>query len=252
MREDRHISADPSSLRREDDPAHRVEDEILRFPGTTEVCFESMFWRSWATVHKARLMSAEHLRISFPDGDSAEHGYFARDATLEDFVPFLGAARTFMPMILGFKRIVGNAKQFLTNSPRVATVASRVSPSGRLATLVCPRPVSLTPIWSSTGNHGSSCSLDTEVPGIPQPGPRPRTPSRRASLGDVESLAERSVPVSPLTNNEFFSRRRVQLVHYCCNAGEDVVTVAMVQRTKKFWPDVNTTTGRTAVFHSLI
>ena len=45
-------------------------------------CFVSMFQRSSVLVHKARPKSAECLRTVFLDGNAAEHGYFARDATL--------------------------------------------------------------------------------------------------------------------------------------------------------------------------
>ena len=81
----RHFSADPIACRLPNEVLAKMiqltgykrfeRHEILLFNGTSETRFESMLWRSLVIVHKARFVSAEDLRISFPDGDSADVGF---------------------------------------------------------------------------------------------------------------------------------------------------------------------------------
>ena len=126
-------------------------------------------------VHKARFKSVDSSH-NVPDGNAAESGHFS----------WSGA---------GFHAdeypIPTNAVQFLTSTPRVATVASHIKPSRRLAILMRPRLIPLTPDLVQHQRNSRSPA--------PQPGRQPLTPSR-ASFGDVESLEERSVPVSQSTH----------------------------------------------------
>ena len=56
----------------------------------------SVMRRSLVIVHKARFLSAPDLAASFPAGDTAEHEFFLKDASLKEFVTSPDAARAFM------------------------------------------------------------------------------------------------------------------------------------------------------------
>jgi len=100
MREDifkRHISGDPVSCRLpyavltkmiELRGWKRYEmNELLRFTGTSEDSFMSLFRRSLVIIHKARFVSKADLVSMFPDGDAHQKGYYVRDWTLKDSCP---------------------------------------------------------------------------------------------------------------------------------------------------------------------
>ena len=98
MREDvfkKHISADPVSCRLPYAVVTRMVsltgwnryemNELMRFTGTTEESFDSIFRRSLIIMHKARFLSADEFQRTFPDGGASEQGYFVKDNTLKSF-----------------------------------------------------------------------------------------------------------------------------------------------------------------------
>ena len=100
----------------------------------------------------------------FPVGNAAEHVYFARDATLKDFVTSPGAARAFMLVILGYKRShdPDERRAILDRYCRGWRRRRHASNHDRRAsaTLMCVQATHAAepPTWSSTGDHESACS----------------------------------------------------------------------------------------------
>ena len=115
MREDvykRHITADPVSCRSPYAILTRMVtlkgwkryemNDTLRFQGTSEASFESVFRRSLVILHKARFVSPQTMQAMFPKGDGAAHGYFLKDPSLRDFLASPRAGRALIAMLLGF------------------------------------------------------------------------------------------------------------------------------------------------------
>ena len=103
-----------------------------------------------------------------------------------------------------------------------------------------PRPG---PALETTGVHVPQTS-PLQVPGTQQPrmsATNSLTPRQLRRRG----IAGRAFGAAQSTHEQ---RGVLALSHNCCS----LVTVAMVQRTKEIWPDVNTATCREAIFDSLI
>jgi len=78
--------------------------------------------------------------------------------------------------------------------------------------------------------------------------------SESASVGAVrrvESIEERSVPVSimPLENSN--AQRHLELLKYCLDNQKDLVTAALVSRTRGVWPGLKSAPERKAAFDEL-
>lgn len=64
--------------------------------------FESILRRALVVVHRGRFVSEARLRQLFPCGDGGDHGYFAKDPTLKDFLSSPRAGRCLLTMVISF------------------------------------------------------------------------------------------------------------------------------------------------------
>lgn len=251
MREDvfkRHITGDPISCRLPYAVLTKMialvgwkryeMNELLRFAGTTEHSFMSVFRRSLVIIHKARFVSKSDLNTLFPNGDGNAHGYFERDQTLKEFVTSKRAAHAFMSQILGFikKHDVSSCRQILDDYAEGGDDGVTFRSIRRACNLpeVNQKP-------KDNIVHRGQASDSHRVSND-----RPTTTVR------VESLEERSIPVSVQPVQQSNARHHAQLIKYCIENKKDLITSAFVSRTKELWPHLKTAKERVSTFEALV
>ena len=262
MREDifkRHISGDPISCRLPYAVLTKMialkgwkrfeMNELLRFAGTKEGSFMSVFRRSLVIVHKARFVSQSELQTMFPEGDAASHGYFLRDPTLKAFVTSPRAAQAFMSMLLGFK-----AKHDVEECRKFIDDYAEGGDGG--VTWTAMRAACNLPVATSSVDGGKSTNAQVQAePVLPSQVACPASDSRAlcASItGRIETLAARSVPAALRSMEETNARRLVALVTYCLTQRKDLVTSALISRTREVWPDIKSAKDRLVAFDALV
>ena len=216
MREDvykRHISADPVPCRLPYAILTKMVtlcgwkrfemNETLKFAGTGESSFNSVFRRSLVVTHKARFVSGDKLLAMFPQGGSEQKGFFRRDPSLKEFLTSGRAGRAFMTMVLTF--------------------VSQTTPDSCMAIL---------DDYAEGGDGGitravmrRACNLPADE--VPEPGVH-RAPEKSGPppvTGNVCHPASLRLPADAQ-----LVVRHSELVAYCLAQGKDLLTDSNVSR----------------------
>lgn len=267
MREDvykRHITADPVSCR----PPYAIltrmitlkgwkryeMNDTLRFQGTSESSFESVFRRSLVILHKARFVSPATMQAMFPQGDGAAHGYFVKDPSLRDFLASPRAGRALIAMLLGFAAQTSTAEcqailddwaeggdggitwQVMrracnlnaqapppprANAPVLPTVVATVSAPGGVP------PMGVAPPASQASYVGAVCGDGTSTPvqAVVQ------VPAEGRAVLQYESVESRHIPRFLNPEGLALQQSHMELVMFCLATRRDVITSDLVQKS---------------------